>query len=112
MPPEEPLGRAAREQGEATEIDVDGACSPRKEVEQAGSEVTDLALAAEQAAMQAMYNFQTTAQDAPARDTAHPPSLPREWPMARMCISYKQVNKYVRTVIWRRVGEFGSKSQS
>ena len=74
--------------------------------------LTDLALAAEQAAMQAMYNFQTDAQDAPGQDTALPPmhlysSLPREWPLARMCISYKQVNKYVRIAIWRRVAELG-----
>ena len=27
--------------------------------------------------------------------------------MARLCISYKQVNRYVRTALWRRVAEKG-----
>ena len=31
--------------------------------------------------------------------------LPREWPMARLCISRKQVNRYVRTALWRRAAE-------
>ena len=31
--------------------------------------------------------------------------LPREWPMARLCISNKQVNRLVRTLLWRRVAE-------
>ena len=35
--------------------------------------------------------------------------LPREWPMARLCISYRQVNRYIRTVVWRRVAEQGLK---
>ena len=33
--------------------------------------------------------------------------LPREWPMARLCISYKQINRYIRTALWRRVAEQG-----
>ena len=62
--------------------------------------------------MQVMYNFQTAHSNRQAKDTAHPPlhlcsSLPREWPLARMCISRKQVNKYVRTAIWRRVADLG-----
>ena len=31
--------------------------------------------------------------------------LPREWPMARLCVSNKQVNRLVRTFLWRRVAE-------
>ena len=73
---------------------------------------TDLALAAEQVAMQAMYGYPVAAQSATAQHTSPPPThvysdLPREWPMARLCISYKQVNRYIRTVVWRRVAEQG-----
>ena len=31
--------------------------------------------------------------------------LPREWPMARLAISNKQINRLVRTFVWRRVTE-------
>ena len=31
--------------------------------------------------------------------------LPREWPMARLAISNKQINRLVRTFLWRRVTE-------
>jgi len=27
--------------------------------------------------------------------------------MARLCLSYKQVNRYLRTILWRRVAEKG-----
>ena len=72
---------------------------------------TDLALAAEQVAMQAMCDYQVAAQSA-RQDTPPPPThvysnLPREWPMARLRTSYRQVNRYVRTVVWRRVAELG-----
>ena len=36
--------------------------------------------------------------------------LPREWPMARLCISNKQVNRLVRTFLWRRVAESSLRS--
>ena len=86
MPPEEPLDNTGRQQEETTEIDVVDASSPRKEVEQAGTVATDLALAAEQVAVQAMYDYQVAAQGAPEHDIAQPPlhlysNLPREWPM-------------------------------
>ena len=70
---------------------VGDASSPRKEDEQTGSVAADLALAAEQVAMQAMHDYQVAAQGAPEQDIAQPPlhlysNLPREWPMARLCI--------------------------
>ena len=76
-----------------------------EEVEQAGTVATDLALAAEQAAMQAMHDRRASARYS---TTAHArvSNRPREW-MARLCVSYKQVNKYVRAVVWRRVAELG-----
>ena len=54
---------------------------------------------------QALFGCQVAAQAAstPSRKGIAQPStqiysdLPREWPMARLCISYKQVNRYVRT---------------
>lgn len=66
-------------------------------------------------AMHAMYCYRSVARElvtanslAPTLPSIHIYSdLPREWPMARLCISYKQVNRYLRTVIWRRVAEHG-----
>ena len=65
--------------------------------------------------MHALYSYQVAAQEAttPRRKGIAQPSiqiysdLPREWPMARLCISYKQVNRYVCTAFWRRVAEKG-----
>ena len=100
----------AREQEAATaEIDL---ATERKETEQGGTAATDLRLAAEQVAMRAIYSCQEAAQGATTQSTVQPPmqvysDLPREWPMARLCISYKQVNRYIRTALWRRVAEKG-----
>ena len=51
-------------------------------------------------------------QGAPSQEIPQPPMQvlqqpPREWPMARLCISCKQVNKCVRTEVWRRVADLG-----
>ena len=75
----------------------------------------DLILSAEQVAMHALHSYQVAAQEAttPSRKEMVRPStrvysdLPREWPMARLCVSYKQVNRYVRTALGRRVAEKG-----
>ena len=85
-----------------------------KETEQGGTAATDLGLAAEQVAMHAIYSYQIAAQEAITQGTVQPSmqvysDLPREWPMARLCISYKQVNRYIRTALWRRVAERGCK---
>ena len=45
--------------GAMKEIYLDDDSSPGKTIEHAGTVSTDLAIAAEQAAMQAMYNFQS-----------------------------------------------------
>ena len=97
----------------ATEIDL---ATEHAEREQGGTAATDLGLAAEQVAMHALYSYQVAAQEAttPGRKGIVQPSiqicsdLPREWPMARLCISYKQVNRYVRTALWRRVPILGA----
>ena len=83
------------------------------ENEQGGTAATDLKLASEQVAMQGLHCYQVTAHAAAAtaRKGITLPrmqlysDLPREWPMARLCVSYKQVNRYVRAVLWRRVAE-------
>ena len=95
-----------------TEIDL---ATEQTEREEGGTAATDLRLAAEQMATHALYSYQVAAQEAttPRRKGIVQPSiqiysdLPREWPMARLCISYKQVNRYVRTALWRRVAEKG-----
>ena len=74
---------------------------------------TDLQLESEQRAMQALYDYQHAARTAREADgqTVPLPSLqtysdlPREWPMARLAISNKQINRLVRTFLWRRVTE-------
>ena len=81
--------------------------------EQGGTAATDLKLASEQTAMQVLHGYQATAHAAAAaarKGVALPPlqlysDLPREWPMARLCISSKQVNRFVRAILWRRVAE-------
>ena len=63
--------------------------------------------------MQGLHCYQVTAHAAAAtarKGITLPPlrlysGVPREWPMARLCISSKQVNRYVRTILWRRVAE-------
>ena len=83
------------------------------EKEQGGTAATDLKLAFGTSGHAGLDSYQVTAQAAttPARKGIALPSmqiysdLPREWPMARLCISYKQVNRYVRTALWRRVAE-------
>ena len=66
--------------------------------------------------MQGMYNFQTAAQQTPEQQAVLPSMnlhsmLPREWPLARMVILYRQVNKYLRTTVWRRVAEYGLRGE-
>ena len=92
-----------------TEIDLDNG---QGDLEQGGTAATNLQLESEQTAMQVLHGYQVAAHA--AADTARKgdlPSLqlysdlPREWPMARLCISNKQVNRFVRTILWRRVAE-------
>ena len=102
---------AAQERPHAmTEIDLD---NDQKNVERGGTAATDLQLEAEQRAMQALRVHQVAvhaAADANKKGMALPSlqlysDLPREWPMARLCTSNKQVNRLVRTFLWRRVAE-------
>ena len=63
--------------------------------------------------MQALYDYQNAARTAREADRQRVPlpslqiysDLPREWPMARLAISNKQINRLVRTFLWRRVTE-------
>ena len=63
--------------------------------------------------MQVLYDYQQAARTASktARQRVPLPALqtysdlPREWPMARLAISNKQINRLVRTFLWRRVTE-------
>ena len=104
--PEEAQGRPHA----MTEIDLD---NDQTNVERGGTAATDIQLEAEQRAMQALHVHQVAvhaAADADAKGMALPSlqlysDLPREWPMARLCISNKQVNRLVRTFLWRRVAE-------
>ena len=106
-----PFGEPEQQTATA-EIDL---ATEHTETEQAGTAATDLRLVAEQVAMHAIFSYQVAAQEATTQGTQGPvqPSiqicsdLPREWPMARLCISNKQVNRYVRTALWRRVAEKG-----
>ena len=93
-----------------TEIDLG---SDQGNAERGGTAATDLQLESEQRATQALHDYQCAAHA--AADTAGQgvtlPSLqlysdlPREWPMARLGISNKQINRLVRTFLWRRVAE-------
>ena len=93
-----------------TEIDLD---NDQRNAERGGTAATDTQLEAEQRAMQALRVHQVAfhaAADADTKGMALPSlqlysDLPREWPMARLCISNKQVNRLVRTFLWRRVAE-------
>ena len=93
-----------------TEIDIAG---DQENTERGGTADTDLQLESEQRAMQALYDYQNAARTASetARQRVPLPALqtysdlPREWPMARLAISSKQINRIVRTFLWRRVTE-------
>ena len=63
--------------------------------------------------MQALNDYQNAARTATKTDRHRVPlpslqiysDLPREWPMARLAVSNKQINRLVRTFLWRRVTE-------
>ena len=109
MPTEHPETPQGQQQA-MTEIDLDDG---QGNTEQGGTAATDLQLASEQTAMQGLLGYQIKAHAAAAtarKRVELPPlqlysGLPREWPMARLCISNKQVNRFVRTILWRRVVE-------
>ena len=71
------------------------------------SAATDLQLESEQRATQALYDYQSAARAAREADGQSVPlpslqiysDLPREWPMARLAISNKQINRLVRTFL-------------
>ena len=77
-----------------TEIDLDNDLG---NVERGGTAATDLELESEQRAMQALHDHQVAAHaaaDTDKKGVALPSlqlysDLPREWPMARLCISNK-----------------------
>ena len=108
-PPDHP-GSAQERPHAMTEIDI---ASDQENAERGGTADTDLQLESEQRAMQALYDYQNAART--ARETARQrvplpalqiySDLPREWPMARLAISNKQINRLVRTFLWRRVTE-------
>ena len=108
-PSDHPETRQERPRG-MTEIDLD---NDQGNVERGGTAATDLQLESEQRAMQALHDYQVAAHAAAetAKKGVALPSLqlysdlPRECPMARLCISNKQVNRLVRTFLWRRVAE-------
>ena len=111
--PTTPPGRSESVQErpyEMTEIDI---VSDQEHAERGGTADTDLQLESEQRAMQVLYDYQQAARTASktARQRAPLPALqtysdlPREWPMARLAISSKQINRLVRTFLWRRVTE-------
>ena len=93
-----------------TEIDI---ANDQEHAERGGTADTDLQLEPEQRAMQALYDYQNAARTARETDRQRVPlpalqiysDLPREWPMARLAISNKQINRLVRTFLWRRVTE-------
>ena len=93
-----------------TEIDM---ASDQEHAERGGTAATDLQLESEQRAMKALYDYQNAARTAREADGQSVPlpslqiysDLPREWPTARLAISNKQINRLVRTFLWRRVTE-------
>ena len=93
-----------------TEIDIAG---DQENTEREGTADNDLQLESEQRAMQVLYDYQSATRTASetARHRVPLPALqtysdlPREWPMARLAISSKQINRLVRTFLWRRVTE-------
>ena len=108
-PPDRP-GSAQERPHAMTEIDI---ASDQENAERGGTADTDFQLESEQRAMQALYDYQNAARTASetARQRVPLPALqtysdlPREWPMARLAISSKQINRLVRTFLWRRVTE-------
>ena len=102
-PPDHP-GSAQERPHAMTEIDI---ASDQENAERGGTADTDLQLESEQRAMQALYDYQNAART--ARETARQrvplpalqiySDLPREWPMARLAISSKQINRLVRTIM-------------
>ena len=102
---------SAQERPEAmTEIDI---VSDQEQAERGGTAATDLQLESEQRAMQTLYDYQKAAgttreahgQKVPLPSIQIYSDLPREWPMARLAVSSKQINRLVRTFLWRRVTE-------
>ena len=108
-PPDHPGSMQERPHA-MTEIDI---ASDQGHAERGGTAATDLQLESEQRAMQALYDYQSAARAAREADGQSAPlpslqiysDLPREWPMARLAISNKQINRLVRTFLWRRVTE-------
>ena len=108
-PPDHPGSMQERPHA-MTEIDVD---SDQGHAERGGTAATDLQLESEQRAMQALHDYQSAAraaieahgQSVPLPSLQIYSDLPREWPMARLAISNKQINRLVRTFVWRRVTE-------
>ena len=102
---------SAQERPQAmTEIDI---ASDQEQAERGGTAATDLQLESEQRAMQILYDYQKAAgatreahgQKVPLPSIQIYSDLPREWPMARLAVSSKQINRLVRTFLWRRVTE-------
>ena len=93
-----------------TEIDI---ASDQEHAERGGTAATDLQLESEQRAMQILYDYQKAAgttreahgQKVPLPSIQIYSDLPREWPMARLAVSNKQINRLVSTFLWRRVTE-------
>ena len=87
-----------------TEIDI---ASDQEHAERGGIAATDLQLESEQRAMQAPYDCQSAARKAREADGQRVPlpslqiysDLSGEWPMARLAISNKQINRLVRTFL-------------
>ena len=52
-----------------------------------------------------MNMARTAGQSVPLPSLQTYSDLPREWPMARLAISNKQINRLVRTFLWRRATE-------
>ena len=102
---------SAQERPQAmTEIDI---ASDQEHAERGGTAATDLQLESEQRAMQILYDYQKAAgttreahgQKVPLPSIQIYSDLPKEWPMARLAVSNKQINRLVRTFLWRRVTE-------
>ena len=102
-PPDHP-GSTQERPHTMTEIDI---ASDQEHAERGGTAATDLQLESEQRAMQALYDYQSAARKAREADGQRAPlpslqiysDLPREWPMARLAISNKQINRLVRTFL-------------
>lgn len=79
--------------------------SPAKELEQASTVFTDLALMSEPMAMQEIYRFQVMSIQRPQPPSELPTTLPREWPLARMSVSIRHVSILLRVTLLRRIAE-------